>query len=812
MATDLRHAVRSLLRSPKLTATIVLTLAIAVGSTGAVVNLLHAVVFRQLPARAPEQLVSVYPANGEAMLGIPGATLSELTRRQTVFQDVCGVSRGAIQITTDHGVLRRSHEGVGASCGTLLGVRMALGRFIDASDHADSVDAESVVVISDGLWRTEFGSDAALLGQTLRVHGLPLTVIGVLAPGAYSTSADQAPDLVTPIGLIPRLFGGPPRTLALQAFGRLREGATLASARAELRALWPAAWDATNAPVPGRPPSVARSADALIIEPFGGGMSELRVRYAASLYVLLGLAALLLTLAVVNVGGVLLARAIDRQYQLAIRLALGAGYRRLTIQLMWEGVAMAMLAGGLSIPMAWWISRVLVSTMWTSVLPLTLRVEPDATTLAAIALVAFASGLLVNLPAVRLLRTSPFTITAGATRTAFAATSWWRRSLMIGQVALSIVLVCAAALFTRSLGLIRSTNLGFQSAGLYVVSLEALAGTSRLPDYPAYLSEIKRELMAVPGIHDVTFSSRFPMSAMREVTSLLPNYRRAEAPVGSEVTASTETVATDFFQTLNIPFLKGRQFSMDDSAGHPRVAVINAALAQRLFPNHDAIGHQIKNIVAADPLTVIGIVANVTRGDPRITNAPTVYLPAAQEPSRLVTPIIIIRADSRQDLSRIVEAALAPSGRHTVAFVRSIDEQIDRHIARERVLYYLSAAAAAIGVLIGALGLAGLLTYTVTARTRELGLRMAIGATHGSLARMIVGEGMTLVALGITIGLPCAYGVGRLSSSLLEGIGAADPVSLTAAVTVMLAAGFAACALPVIRLVLIAPAEALRHD
>jgi predicted permease len=808
---EFRQALRALWRSPRLTATIVLMLAVAVGGAGGLFSLLHAIVLRPLPVPEPERLVSVYPANGEAMLGIPGTTLDELGRRQTVFDGICGFSRGNVQIETRSGVIRRPHESVGASCGRLLGVRTVLGRFIDATDRADTMQAAPVMVLSESYWRGEFGSDASIIGRTVRVQGVPLTVIGVLDRDAYGLNADQRPDVVVPLGLSPRLFGGP-RVIAINAFGRLARGATLESARAELRSLWPDVWDATNAPVPGRPPHPARSADALRIQPFGGGLSELRDRYREALYILLGLALLLLALAVVNAGGLLVARAIGRQHQMAIQLSLGAGYARLTTQLAFEGLLLALGAAAAAVPIAWWTSRALALSLWTNALPLTMSVTPDRTALAVIALAALVIGLLVNLPAVRLLRQGPSLLLAGSTRTAFAATSLWRRSLTVCQVALSVVLMCTAALFGRSLVSLRGTDIGFQSAGLYAVSIDALPGIPRDIDHAAYLAEVERRLLATPGIREVTFSGRFPLSAVREVTSLLPNYRNAALPVGSEVPTSTEHVAPGFFAMLGIPIAQGRVFTDDDRAGQPGVAVINRALADRLFPGGGAVGRQIKSLVASQPLTVVGVVANATRGDPRITDAPTVYLPALQEPARLMAPVMVIRAEPRPDLLPAVQAAIGPLGRHTVAFIRSVDEQMDRHLARERVLSYLSAAAATLGVVVGALGLLGLLAYAVSVRARELGLRMALGGTHRDLAMLMVREGMVLVAIGIAIGLPVAYGAGRLSASLLYGIAPFDPVSVAAAVATMFGVGAAACIAPTLRLSRITPAEALREE
>jgi ABC-type antimicrobial peptide transport system permease subunit len=211
-------------------------------------------------------------------------------------------------------------------------------------------------------------------------------------------------------------------------------------------------------------------------------------------------------------------------------------------------------------------------------------------------------------------------------------------------------------------------------------------------------------------------------------------------------------------------------------------------------------------------LTVVGVVANATRGDPRIADAPTVYLPGLQVPSRFVAPMVIVRAQSRPDLNAALQSAIVPLGRHAVSFVRSVDDQMDRHLARERVVSYLSAAAAGLGLIVGALGLFGLLAYAVSGRTREIGLRMALGSTRGRLARMIVSEGMLLVAIGVAIGLPGAYGAGWLALSLLYGVAPSDPTTFVGAALLMLAVAAIACSIPALRVARIAPADALRHE
>ena len=302
------------------------------------------------------------------------------------------------------------------------------------------------------------------------------------------------------------------------------------------------------------------------------------------------------------------------------------------------------------------------------------------------------------------------------------------------------------------------------------------------------------------------------MSAVREVTSLLPNYRDATSPVGSEVAVSTDHVAPNFFTMVGIPLNEGRAFTGDDLPGRPGVAILNAALAAKLFPGTSAVGRQVKSVVAKDSLTVVGVVANATRGDPRISSAPTVYLPGLQEPARFIAPMVIVRAAPRLDLRGAVQAAIAPLGRHTVLFARSVDEQIDQHLARERVLSYLSASVAMLGLVVGALGLFGLLAYSVSARTRELGLRMALGGTRERLASMVAREGMTLVVFGLVVGLPAAYGAGRLSASLLYGVSPSDWIALVGAAMTMVVVGLAACLLPALRIASITPAEALRQD
>jgi putative ABC transport system permease protein len=806
---EIRRALRNLLHAPRFSLMAIATLAIAVGGAGGLFSLLTAVVLRPITPVAPERLVAVYPANGEALFGITMPTLVELKKRQQVFDDMCGILRNATMIVEVGGSrMTRAGEGVDGVCYQMLGARPLMGRLITEADAPLLGDPADVALVSHAFWTTILASDPGVIGQTLRVRGGSLTIIGVMPAGFHGYNADEAPDIIVPLSLAWKLIGSP-SVLALHAVGRLRSDKTLADAQSHLRIVWPDVWNATNPPPPPQRGVFAGAAESLRVESLAGGFSELRRGYAQPLYALVGLAVLLLLLAAVNVGGVCLARTLARGQQLAIAIALGASRRRMATQLSAEAILLAAAAAIASLPIAYWISSGLAAMLWMSARPLTMSVTPDAVVLAAIAGTALAAGVLASMPSVVVGCWRPLSLIGNHGRTVAVASAWWKRSLLVAQISVSLILMFSAGLFVRNLQQIRSIDPGYRTNGLQWARLEPAFGVPRPADEAAYYNELLMRISSLPGVARASIASTFPASEIRHLTALQTFVK--DDGSAAEVRGTMDRTWPGFFATVGVPLLSGRDFTLHDNAAAPPVAIVNQSLGDRMFPSGGAVGGRVRLPASKQTLTIVGVVRDVSPGDRRISNHPLVYRPALQA-LPFPAPSVVIRTASAASLAADVRGVVSALGRHEIASFRTLDEQMERFLIRERALSLLSTSFAGLGLLVGVLGLYGLLAYTVVRRTRELGVRMALGATRGRLVRMILQEGVILTVIGVTVGVPVALAAGRAARALLYDVSPFDAVSLGAAAGVLLFAGVCAAAIPALRAARIRLSDALRYE
>lgn len=805
---ECRQAIRNLIRAPRFGATVVITLALTVGGAGALLSLLNAVVLRPLGVADPERLVAVYPGSGEALFGIPVPTLQELNARQHAFTELCGASRGALTVELNGSIVRRANENVDGRCFRVLGVVPFLGRLIGDEDAPLAAGAAPVVVLSHRFWRREFGSDINVVGRTLRVQGTPLTIIGVTSPGFSGFYADQVPDITVSLGTISRLIGG--RPLATWSIGRLRDGVTIQQARAQIESLWPAVYADTNPIAPGQRVSATANVASLRVVSAARGFSDLRTRYAQPLYALIGLAALLWLLACVNIGGLFLSRTIGRERDLRVQASLGASRWRLAVQIACEGFALALASAALSLPLAWWTSQLLAAMLWTSTVPMTISVTPSLGVLLLVGAVGLITGLLVSIPPVLLAGLQQRHLVDGSSRTTTAATRW-RRRFIVAQMAASLVLLFCAGLFGRNLTNLQTMDPGFSVTNLVFARLDLVPGLPPSSDYPAYLRSVIDGLLQSSGVKSVAFSMAFPTTEVRHIEALMPAFRAESASESSQIAAATDLVTPGFFETAGIQLVQGRDFTWQDDSGQPEVAVISTAMAAKLFPSDDALGARVRT-PTGKLVTVVGIARDASGGDVRVTGFPRLYVPLLQDVRRTAAPMLLVRATNRTALLEDIRTVLTRLGRHSISFYRTADFEMDVLLARERVLASLSSSFAVLGVVVGALGVYALLAYGVTRRTREIGIRLALGATRGRLLTMIMREGMVMALVGIVVGLPLAIGAGSMARSLLFGISPFDGMALASSIVVLVLVTAAACAAPALRASRIEVSEALRTE
>lgn len=786
----------------------VLALAASLGAVGAAGSLWHVIVHRELAVREPQSVVLFAPMMGEAILGISGNTLSRLITSQTTLADLCGFSRGAMAVEIGNSIIRKGSEAVSGRCYALLGVRPFLGRLIEESDAPLSGTSRSVVVLSHQFWRTSLGADTAIVGRTLKVESRELEVIGVLPRSFAGLHVDQGPDLVVPLGLVNPLVGGAPGVSALYGVARLANGTTLSEARAELRAAWPSVWASTNPPGPaGAKPPAASDPSMLQVESAARGISDLRKQYTLAIYVFLALALMLVAMAAVNVSGMWISRAADRAIEVKTLAAIGASEFQVVSPLIAESLMIGLSAGLLAVVFAWALTVLIAQTLWIGFLPLTMRVTPQPLLLVAIVLASSALAVALAVPAILLALRQARTALDDDARASIPQ-GMWRRVTLVVQCALTLVLMFGAALLTRNLWQLQSINPGYQTAPLSWARLERLPARGGAWDRRSYALELQESIAKVRGVQSAALSNAFPTTELRHLSSLTPVSRSgSDASIG----VREYRISPAFFETIGVQLIAGRDFRRDDDADHPRVAIINTTLASHLFPQQDAVGQFITVVPLKRTATVVGVVADFSPGDIRITRLPSVFSPYLQDLQLLTTPLLVVRAEQGIAVDALREAVAAPK-RHYLGAFRTVDEHLSTLIARERMLFKLSAFFAALGLIVGGAGIFAALAYSVSRRTRELAVRSAIGAPRHRIVWTIVGEVLAAVAVGTLVGLPPAIAGGGVVRGLLYGASVNQVGILILCVAALGITAILAAVGPSVRAIRIDPAIALRES
>ena len=785
----LKLAIRHLAISPVSTLFVAGSLSIALGALAGSYGLFDAVVLRQLAVREPERLVTIAPMTGEALLGISGSMLAELAKAQTSFETLCGFSRGAMAVEVASAVSRRGMEAVSGACYQLLGVRAHRGRLITSDDAPLSGSSATVVVVSHAFWTTALGSDDGVVGRTLRVEGIDLSIIGVLPASFMGMHVDQGPDIIVPLGLVSQLLGTrPPRVTALYAIARLKQDVTLQQARAEVQSLWPAMWSATNPPPPANA-RVSPAADpaSLRIESAAKGISDLRRQYTAALYAVLALAVSLLTMAGVNVAGLLIAQSAKRLASFKTLTALGATRVDVVAQLLTEAALIGVVSGAGAIGVAWAISSVAGNRVWVGFLPMTMTITPPPTVIVATPAFAIGFMLLLAFPAATLV----IDRTARERSAADKGLNWtaWRRGMVAAQAALALAIVFCASLITKNLIGLNQIDPGYPVQGLSFSRLERLPGQAGEWDRSAYVAELLDRIQALPGVGAAALSSSFPTVDLRQLTSPL---RINAGGTGGFVNGREFRVSPRFFETIQVATRRGRDFHFNDGAGRPPVAIINETLARELFGSIDAVGQTIGVGAPDRRVTVVGVVADFSPGDVRISKLPAVYSPILQAPQQLTSPMLVVRSDGGAP-SDAIRRTVREQNRHYVSFSRSVAEHLSTLIARERIVFAFALLFGVVSIAIGATGLFAALSYAVALRNKELAVRLAIGAQRRQILWTVTKEAAISVGIGIGLGAPLALAAARGGEELLFNLSSFDfPLLLTCAGAMALIAGAAA--------------------
>ena len=806
------HTVRRLGRSGSGSLLVLGSLGLAIGAAGAMLSIYNALAVRTMRVADPNRLVSIAPMNGNAIYGIPMSTLDAVEKRQTSFTGLCGFSRGSLTVVIGGVAASHTNEAVTGSCYGLLGVRPYLGRLIDEHDAPVIGASSSVVVVSYAFWSTALGADRNIVGKTLSARGTPLTIIGVTPEGVGGFDTDQAPDLIVPLGIYRQLLNNPSAGMALYAVGRLKDHVSLGTATAEIRGMWSEVWNATNPLQPGEKPSRAATPDALRVESIARGLSWMRDNYGEPMAFLLTLAALLVILASVNVGGFLLARTTTRDRELAVMTALGASRLQIAVDVAGEAGVIAVGAAIIAIPVTWFASRVFTSLTWTRTLPTSLRTTPDPWVLLAISGIALVAGMILAGPSIAFAAIGSHPL-AASTRSTTRVSSRWRRALVAGQVAVTMILVFAAALFARNLDALRNSDPGFDASSLAFANVALRDGQPRSTDPVAYFKPLLADVAAVPGVTNAALAQSFPTTQLYQVVGLTKAHLVPSEPGSGDVGTNYDYISPGFFQTIRASFRDGRDFDWSDDASHPSVVIVNQALADKLSPATSPLNQPLQIGTMFKPAAIVGVIHDASPGDYRLRDLPMAYLPLLQQDPRLVSsPGIIFRTAGALQPEQAIVRAIESHGRHRVNYARTVTAEVELFWLRERALRSVAVAFGLLSAIIGGLGLFALLDHDVSARRRELGVRLALGASAARIARLVIADVAVLVAIGVAIGVPAAFGAGHAARALLSNLSPYDGASIAVAAACLAAVILVAIARPGLRAARTRPADALRAD
>jgi predicted permease len=846
---NLRYAARQFRLSPVFTATAVLTLALGIGGTTAIFTLIHAVMLRSLPVEDPAQLYRVgegddccVEGGSQDRWGMFSFPLFERLKAQTPeFEEVMAFQAGRGQLSVRRqGVDVASRplrsEYVTGNYFHTLGIKAFGGRVFIPDD--DTPAAAPVVVLSHRAWQTIYGGDTSVVGSTFIVEGKPFTVIGVAPAGFFGeTLRSDPPDLWIPLLQEP-LINGETSLLRqsvsawLRMIGRLRPGASITGMSPRLT-VFLRQWMQNDSGYPANwMPEVLHDLpkQALNVVPAGAGVAEMKEVYGRSLQILLTVCCLVLLVACANVANLLLARAVARRGQTALRMAIGATPREVIGQALTESVLLAIAGGVLGLIFAVVAARLLLVMAFRSAKFLPISAMPSLVVLAFAFALALLTGIIFGAaPAWFATRTDPAEALRGAGRGTTDRSSFSRKALLVVQAAVSIVLVAGATMLGRSLNKLQHQDFGFQVPGLVVVELHNPTANYTMPQLAARYRQLEAALDRLPGVQGSGLALYNPLTNNWGEEVLVAGHP-APTP-GEESGASWDRVSANYLQNFAVPILRGRYFTPADNETTESVAIVNEAFVKRFFKNGENPMDQHFGLDLPENVgtyRIIGIVRDAKFAGFELSKParPMFYVPLAQSvdyknqlmarlelSTHYVQAIMLVTNTPTGTLEPLLTRALADADPNmTITSIRTMQQQVELSFDQERAVASLAGLFGIGALLLAAVGLYGVTAYTVNQRTNEIGVRMALGADRLKVIHLVLRGAFKRVLVGLLLGLPLAVGAGRLISAQLYGVSSWDPLALAVAAGALAICSFFAAIIPASRAASISPMQALRME
>jgi len=818
LAQDLRYALRTTRQSPGFTATAVLSLALGIGANTAIFSLIDAVMLRWLPVPNPQELVllKLQQKDGKGPTeSFSYVIVRALSDQKETFARVGGFSTASFEVGSPGSINRVSGAWVTGGFYETLGLNASVGRLLSQAD--DESGAPLVAVISDGYWERQYARNSGILGQSLPINGVPVIIIGVTPPGFVGASVGSVADITMPVAALPRVNPEAAPLLGsgnfwLRILARPKTGLSIPETEARLASLWP---PISEQVIPPTWPAARRKGMAeafFTLTPGATGYTRLREMFRRPLLVLMAVVALVLLIACLNVANLLLVRAAARQREIAVRLAIGAARNRVIRQLLTESMLLSSLGAVFGIALGWPTSRFLVNLFSTGPVPVSFDLTPNWHVLAFTSAVAVVTTILFGLaPALQTTAAGPSPALKDGGRVS-RSRSRLPSSLVCIQVALSLLLLIGAGLFVRTLRNLQSLDFGFKREGVLLVNLDR--------HQTAFPQRLLDDVRRVPGVISASISTHTPLSGSTWTDPVIP---KGQA-MPEHDTAIFAGIGPGFFETMGTPLLSGRGFVEGDAGSKPSVAVVSESFVARYLPGRNPVGQYLTASIAGSgptDLEIVGVAKNVISSGLRRAPYPAVYVPYAQltgDPrpgSKFAQPVSTLEIRAGGPLGQVAEEvrhALQAKLPNTSVEVRGLSAQVDAAMVQERMMATLAGGFGALALLLACVGLYGLLAYGVARRTREMGIRMALGARRRGVIGLIVAGAIRVVMAGIVLGVPTAWVASRWVESMLFGLRSTDPATIGGAAGVLTVAALLAAYLPARRASRIDPMSALRHE
>ena len=804
---NLVYSVRMLLKRPSLTAIAIIAIGLGIGANTAIFSVVNTVLLQPLPYAQPERLLMLstetrnQALDGRGTFSVPD--LLDVQQRTTTIEYVATVQRTGTVVTEGGDPERLIGAAVNADYFPLFGVKPMLGRVFTRDE--DKSDAPQVIVLSHGLWQRRFGGDPNIIGREVNIGG-KTTVIGIMPPGFEYPIRDDPQEFWEPLFAAQFMQGKTREERAnrfLDVVGRLKPGATVEQAKADLDVLsrqieqqWP-------------------QSNTNVIFNAVWMHEDITRDYRSALLVMLGAVGLVLLIACANVANLLLARATARQKEIAIRMALGASRGRIASQLLTESVLLSLVGGVVGLLLASW-GMSLLAAYGPADVPRLRDVSLDRYVLFFTLGVSMLTGILFGLaPALHASKPDPGNMLKESGRgIAHGGRNRMRSALIISEVALSLMLLVGAGLLINSFWRLLKTDAGFEPKGVLALDVPLDRAKYTKPEQrSAAFQQLIARMKAIPGVRDASVVSNVPLTDLDIELSFQIEGRAPYKP-GEEISADYTVVGIDYFRTMNIALLRGRVLTDQDTANTPQVMVVSNAFAHVYFPNEEAVG---KRIIFDDsdktPREIVGVVADVRRNGLDIGAQPEMYVSHVQNPERRLNLIMRTDADDASQLTAAARAEVKAFDANQIIWrSQTLEELLGTSVAPRRFNMLLLGIFAGVALVLAAVGLYGVMSYSVTWRTHEIGVRMALGAKRSDVLRLVVLQGMMMTLIGLAIGLAGAFFMSRLLIGLLYGVSPTDPLTFTAVSITLLFVALLACLIPARRATRVDPIVALRTE